>query len=144
MTTLVGEETRLHEGARSAEDEALGSIGREKQGVGMRAIVEGKLYDTETAELIHSTGFEGSCDMPKGGYSQSLYLSPNGTFFYVSTFPHSKPAFYVIGGKLDTSRSIARISGEEWDEVRGAIQWLENHGGSEVILERWPERVWAG
>lgn len=110
----------------------------------MRAVVEGKLYDTETAELIHTTGFAGSYDMPKGEYTQSLYLSPNGTFFYVNTFPHSKSVFYVIGGKLDVGRTIAKLDGREWDNVDGAIDWLERHDGSEVILERWPERVWAG
>jgi hypothetical protein len=110
----------------------------------VRAIVEGKLYDTENSELLHSTGFEGSYGVPPGPYTQSLYLSPNGTFFYVNTFPHSKPAFYVIGGKVDLSRVGAMIDGRKWDEVDGAIEWLERHGGSEVILERWPERVWAG
>lgn len=113
----------------------------------MRAVVEGKLYDTEISELIHqdefsSDGGEGRAAV--GLYTQSLYQTPNGAFFYVNTFPHSKPAFYLIGGALDTGRTIAKINGEEWDEVSGAIDWLERHHGTEVILERWPERVWAG
>lgn len=112
----------------------------------MRAILEGKLYDTEISELIHQDEFysEGEGMAVEGLYTQSLYRTPNGAFFYVNTFPHSKPAFYLIGGKLDIGRTIAHTQGRKWDEIDGAIDWLERHHGTEVILERWPERVWAG
>jgi hypothetical protein len=115
----------------------------------MKGVVEGKLYDTENSTLVHRVGFYRSgtgrddyTNVP-GEYTQSLYETPNGGFFYVYTFPHSPPDLHSFEGRTDVYRSWARDRG--MDDVEGAaLVWLEHHDGAEVILERWPDRIVAG
>lgn len=117
----------------------------------MRAVVNGKLYDTEMAELVHRHSYYmsesrdsyGNVQQAAGEYAQALYLSPNGTFFYIYERPSGND-LCVLDEKdmLYGRRSWSKD--EKLDDVDRAIYWLEKHHGSEVILERWPERVWAG
>lgn len=109
----------------------------------MRAVVEGLLYNTDVSEFIHEDGFE---DEDGGEYVQSLYRSPLGTFFYVNTFPHAAPMLRVLGEPTCSYRFFAgMVRGKSNpDDVDMAIAWLEKHDGSEVIMNRWPERIWCG
>lgn len=117
----------------------------------MRAIIDGKLYDTETAELVHRyeywlPGYRddlGGVRQIEGTYAQALYLSLNGTFFYVYERPHGNDLEVLDEKNLLYGRR-SWLKDEEMDDVDRAIYWLEKHHGSEVILKRWPERVWAG
>ena len=116
----------------------------------MKAIVDRKLYDAETAELIHRHEYwmpehrneYGSVQQAEGTYAQALYLSPNGAFFYVYERPGGSDLYVLNEKDLLYGLSWNRKEGE--DDVDRAIRWLENHHGSEAILKRWPERVWAG
>jgi hypothetical protein len=106
----------------------------------VREIRDGLLYDTEDAVLVHRTEQRGlTPEHPGGGWTQSLYETASGRFFYVYTHPHAEPYLGTfddfIGGYKDL-RECADNSQEAC-----AMRWLERHKGAEVILERWPERV---
>jgi hypothetical protein len=106
----------------------------------LRAVIEGKLYDTETAELVHRK--EGD---PGLGFAQSLYETPNGNFFYVYEYPGGAWRLFSFEDPTCVYRSWAQRRGfEDYERDGAAFVWCERHGGTEVILERWPERAWAG
>lgn len=110
----------------------------------MRFIHENRLYDTETAELVHETGFDSTDPRNAGHYSQSLYRTERGKFFYVNCFPSGEPNYGVMDKYGLYSCNMKSLTGQEVDDVDKVIEWLERHDGAEVILERWPEKVWAG
>ncbi len=102
----------------------------------MRKVINRKVYDTDTAELIHewdnghfSSDFE-YCE-------EYLYRTPNGNFFILGAGgPKSKYAVPVgNSGWSGSSGNITPVSKER------AIEWLEDHGGSEKIIELFPEEV---
>ena len=105
----------------------------------MRAVVNGKLYVTEISELVHRLK-EGP-----NGNSRALYLSPNGAYFCVYERFDRDPYVQVLGEGMHAFDGVTeRVLGRPHDPVALAIKWLEWHGGSEVILERWPDRLEAG
>lgn len=115
----------------------------------MRAVVNGKLYDTENATLVHTSSFyhpeyrpgplEGGSYVAPGERVQSLYETPNGNFFYI----YEGPGFQKLYA-LDEKDFVYGLGHPDRDDIDRVIAWLESHHGTEVILERWPERVWAG
>lgn len=111
----------------------------------MRAIVNGSLYDTDISELVHRREQRGQF---RGNdyevFTQSLYLSPNGTFFFVYERPESADLYTFDKGSHYKYSRYRILQGAASDDIDIVIQWLEDHDGTEVILERWPERVWAG
>ncbi len=126
----------------------------------MRFVIDGVLYNTDTAKLVHETGFEAKPQLETlawgsdrgdsvkpGYYRQSLWETPNGNFFYVYEYPHSPPKAHSFNEFTDLYRSFAEGYGEnrrEVDDIDCAIKWLERHDGAEVILNRWPGRLVAG
>ncbi len=124
----------------------------------MRFVIDGVLYDTDTAKLVHETGFEAKLEafawgsdrgesVSPGYYRQSLWETPNGNFFYVYEYPHSPPRAEHLQNPFDLYRSMAAGYGSDrrdTDQIDGAIKWLEGHDGAEVILNRWPGRLVAG
>lgn len=94
----------------------------------MKKIINGKKYDTETAEKIHGwdNGY-GSSDF-KTCWEQ-LYRTKKGAFFlHGGGGPMSKYAVSVQGG-MSGSRQITPLSDDE------AKEWLENHDGDDDKLE---------
>jgi len=101
----------------------------------MKQVIERKLYDTENAKVIaeYWNGY------PSGDYDfiyEGMYLTANKTWF-----------LYCKGGagtKYCGTWSNARISGEKivplktHDEV---INWLEENGKPEVIIEHFPSYI---
>ena len=71
----------------------------------MQKTIRGKVYDTETAELVaaHSVGDYGD----PAGYEEKLYRSPEGFFF-----------LYGIGGEQsayssESIRTVSKVRAEE-------------------------------
>lgn len=121
----------------------------------MRFVIDNMLYDTETATLVHETGFThretgwgfDRSEMVPGYYRQSLWETPNGNYFYLYEYPRSPPNAKHFSDPHDLYRSMAAGYGperKETDEIDGVIKWLESHDGAEVILNRWPGRLVAG
>lgn len=112
----------------------------------MRQIIGGKLYDTELSEIVHTYDFHYRMD--EDGeiitYPQVLYLSPGGKFFYVYYHPTGDPLVKVIGGEGCLFTKSWRPTSKDEDDIDRAIRWMESHGGTEAILERWPERIYTG
>lgn len=105
----------------------------------MRKVIEGRLYDTDISTLLHRDESMG------GGYAQELYETPNGNYFYVNIFGHGGAEMHSFESPTDVMASWAKRRGFEDYTGDGAAQiWLEQHGGVDVILERWPHRIQAG
>jgi|LSQX01.2.fsa_nt_gb hypothetical protein len=102
----------------------------------MRRVIDRKVYDTETAELIHeweNKYFPSDFEWCR----EELYRTPKGNFFILgSGGAKSKYAVIVGSGSWGgSSNNIIPISRDQ------AIDWLENHEGSEKIIELFPEEV---
>lgn len=104
----------------------------------MRQVIDGKLYDTETAEQLH--------DWDNGRFgndfrrrSKTLYrTSKGGLFLHHDGGPMTDMAVSVGSSGYGGSESIEPIS------ERDAIRFLESHGGTDVLLERFPHAVEEG
>lgn len=79
----------------------------------MQRIINGKLYDTETAELIHKRKLP--FDEPN-----ALYVTRKGTYFHLKG---------PMGGVIAVLNEKA------------ALRWLEKNGGENVLMERFPDYV---
>lgn len=99
----------------------------------MKKIIEGKLYNTDTAECLHSwdNGYFGGDFKYR---SKDLYRTPNGRLFLHHT-----------GGAMtdmkQTAGSNTWSGGEDIeviDEVT-AVRFLETHNGADVIMELFPD-----
>lgn len=104
----------------------------------MRQVIEGKIYDTATATLLH----EWDNGVMPGDFTYrgtKLYRTPRGNYF-----------LHQFGGAmtdLATSCGDNSYSGSERLEVidrEAAIQFLEGHGGSEVLIAQFPDAVEEG
>lgn len=76
----------------------------------MKKVIAGKVYDTETAEIVKKVTFGAFGD--KDGYEETLYVTPEGLYFV-----------YENGGEesLYPEEAIKRISKAK------ANEWLEQH-----------------
>lgn len=101
----------------------------------MKQVVNGKVYDTETAELIHE--FENPAVRGDFHYlEESLYRTANGAYFLAGS-----------GGAMTGYRTP--LEDGSWGggstiqplSEPAAIEWLENHGGTEAILEHFAASV---
>lgn len=101
----------------------------------MKKIIEGKSYNTETAELLHSwdNGYYGndfkSC-------SESLYKTKKGNYFLAGEGgPMSK---YARSGGSNTT---CGGDGIEPISEKAAVEWLESHDGDDVIEQHFPSYI---
>ncbi len=102
----------------------------------MKKVVGGKVYDTTTAELIHSY-WNGYSTSDFKNLSEVLYRNKKGNFFIVgSGGAMSKYAVNCGNNSFrGSSDNITPVSAAE------AIEWLENHDGSEAILSYFTDAV---
>ena len=101
----------------------------------MKKIIDGKSYNTETAECLHSwdNGYYGndfkSC-------KESLYKTKKGSYFLAGKGgPMSKYAKSCGNNCVGWGEGIEPISERE------AVEWLENHDGDEAIEQYFPSFV---
>lgn len=100
----------------------------------MKKIIDKKLYDTETSELIHeySNGY-GRSDF--NCIELTLYVTESGKYF-----------LQYFGG---AATSYAESYGNYTSEGSGIIpltieetyNWLEDIGATEVLIERFPDLI---
>jgi len=100
----------------------------------MKKVVEGKVYNTETAELIHS--WDNGCYA--GDFhacEETLYQTKKGAFFiHGSGGALSKYAVPVAGG-TGGSDNIKPVTRQE------ASDWLEKHDGTDAIEEHFSDII---
>ena len=101
----------------------------------MKRIINRKIYDTETAELLHewNNGRFGNDFRAK---EESLYRTKKGNFFIAGS-GGAMTEYAVSCGNNSTSGSsnIYVISKSE------AINWLEEHDGDDVLLQYFKDEV---
>ena len=100
----------------------------------MKKVVDGLVYDTEKAELIHEWNNHYPCNDFRA-FSERLYKTKNGRFFL-----HGR------GGAMSSYRSSygdSYGSGEEIMPMTDSevVEWLSAHDGVAIILETFPESV---
>lgn len=100
----------------------------------MKKVIDGKMYNTDTADFIHDwdNGFYGNdfktCE-------ESLYQTKKGAFFLAgSGGPMSKYA-ESCGNMVCNGDGIEPISKKE------AIRWLESHDGSDVLEKMFADEI---
>lgn len=104
----------------------------------MKKVVGQKLYNTDTAALLHE--WDNGAGFTDFSYrSKDLYVTPKGAFF-----------IHHHGGETsDMSRPVGNrgwVGGEDIMPItrREAIRFLELYGGTEVLLQRFPEDITEG
>jgi len=103
----------------------------------MKKLINGKLYDTETAEEIYTSdnGIYGN-DFRR--YSETLYRTKKGVFFlYGEGGPLSK---YAVnhGNSTSGGSDITVLSNIE------AFEWLQENQAIEKIQELFPDEIEEG
>lgn len=92
----------------------------------MKAIIDRKIYNTETAEVVHTDGQGYASDFHH--WQETLYRATNGTFF-----------LYGIGGPMSKyAESTGQNSWSGGEKIiplteGDAIEWLEDHDGVEAL-----------
>lgn len=100
----------------------------------MKKIINSKLYDTETAECLHTDSYGYASDFEH--WSESLYVTKKGAFFIAGEGgPLSKYAVQSSSNNYSGGSSIRPISRQE------AIAWLESHDGETVLLDRFQDDI---
>ena len=100
----------------------------------MKKVINRKVYDTERAELLHSSQYSNPSDF--NYVVEGLYRTSKGSFF-----------LYGEGGP--SSHYSRRVDQNSWSGGDGftvltedqAIKWLEHHGGDQIILHYFPGKV---
>ena len=101
----------------------------------MRKLIDGKLYDTTTAEMIHGwdNGFPGS-DFKS--CSETLYRTKKGAWFlHGEGGPMSQYARSIDNNAMGFGEQIQPM---DKDEV---ITWLESVQGIDELMELFPDYI---
>lgn len=95
----------------------------------MKRVIEGKLYNTDTAEEIHV--YEPHYDTGDFHYFiERLYVTSKGNFFIAGEGgPMSTYSEHLGNGSTGGGSGIRPVG------TREAADWLEQSGGSEVLTE---------
>ena len=101
----------------------------------MRKVINEKVYDTKTAELIHQYD-NGRYTNDFRYRSKDLYRTKKGNWFiHHEGGPMTDMAVPVGSNSTSGSESIEPISEEH------VIRFLESHGGDEVLLEMFSDKL---
>lgn len=100
----------------------------------MRQIIDGKLYNTETAELLHEwTNAHYVTDFRYR--AKDLYRTPKGALFLHHQGNAMTDVAKQHGDGMGPGEEIEPIGLED------ALRFLESHDGAEVILEHFADEV---
>ena len=103
----------------------------------MKKVINGKLYNTETAKLLHEwdNGIYGndfrSCE-------ESLYKTKNGAYFVAGSGGPMSIYAEVHGNSTSGGSNIEVLTESE------AITWLEEYGGIEALEEFFADKIIEG
>jgi hypothetical protein len=103
----------------------------------MQRVIEGKVYDTETAEPLHT--FEPIHDTGDFHYFiETLYVTTKGSFFVAGEGGAMSPYSESLGGG-----SYGGGSGIQPLSLTEAVRWLEESDGHEILTsnERFAEQL---
>lgn len=100
----------------------------------MKQVINKKLYNTETAEKLHSYTFSNTGDFHY--ISESLYKTKYGNYFLAGTGGAASKY-----GKACGNNSMSGGTAITPMTVTEAIQWLEDHDGSEVIENHFASEI---
>ena len=101
----------------------------------MKKVINGKLYNTETADTVHS--WDNGC---YGGDFQrceeTLYRTKKGNYFlYGDGGPMSRYARNCGNNTTSGGEDIQPMT------VQEAIEWLEDHDGAEVLTAQFADHI---
>ena len=100
-----------------------------------KKVISPKVYNTETAELVHGY-WNGLSTSDFRNVSEDLYRTKNGNYFILgSGGAMSKYAVSCGNSMCGSSDNIVPISEEE------VINWLEKHDGDDVITKLFADRL---
>ncbi|MEX2603627.1 MAG: hypothetical protein WD361_05465 [Gracilimonas sp.] len=101
----------------------------------MKAIIDRKVYNTETAEYI--SGWSNDMSTSDFGYTEEqLFRTPKGKFFTVGKGgPASGYAKPVAGGMSGSSNNFRVLSEKE------AYEWLESRQETGLIEKLFPDYI---
>lgn len=100
----------------------------------MRKIINGKVYDTETATKLADDRFGNASDF--GRWEEALHRTAKGALFIAGEGgPMTKYAVSRAQNERSSGSAITPMSEEE------AVAWCEEHGKTSVILTHFPRYV---
>ena len=100
----------------------------------MRQVIDGKLYDTDIAALLHSWD-NGRYGNDFRSRSKALYRTFTGALFIHHQGGPMTDMARSVGDSMGSGESLEPIS------VPDAIGFLESHDGTAVLLEYFPDHV---
>ena len=103
----------------------------------MKKIIDGKLYNSDSAELIHSWDNLSHCSSTTdfNFYEEELYRTKNGAFFLHGVGGASSPYSQPVSGGRGGGEDIRPITQGD------AIRWLEQHDGEQVLIEQFADHI---
>lgn len=94
----------------------------------MRQVIEGKVFDTSTAQLIH----EWSSGHYAGDFhrqEEALYRTRGGVYFLHGEGGALSPWSVAVGDRRSGGERIIPMTAEE------ALEWAEEHGAPAKVIE---------
>ena len=100
----------------------------------MKQVIDGKIYNTETAELIHEwdNGLYGN---DFGQCEESLYKTKKGAYFIAGSGGAMSKYAKSYGNNTGGSEGIEVVTEKE------AMAWLEEHEGTEALQEYFGDKI---
>lgn len=100
----------------------------------MKKVIEGKVYNTETAELVHewSNGHFGNDFRYR---SKDLYRTKKGSWFLHHVGGPMSDMAKSYGNSVCGSVDIEPVTSND------ALRFLESHGGAEVVLKYFADQI---
>ncbi|KKK96280.1 hypothetical protein LCGC14_2664330 [marine sediment metagenome] len=93
----------------------------------MKKVIEGKLYNTDTAKLVESYGYGNPGDLE--WMEEGLYLSKKGQFFVAGEGGPKSKYFKIIGQQNwsggEGCEPISKELALEWMEAYGTVEMIE-------------------
>ena len=100
----------------------------------MIRVIDAKIYDTEKAELLHEWT-NGSYDRDFHLVEEALYRTAKGAFFVAGSGGPLTEYAVSAGSCRNGSSSIRVLDRHE------AMEWLETHDGSKVLLSHFGDEL---
>jgi hypothetical protein len=103
----------------------------------MKKIIEGRLYNTKTATEIHQWD-NGCYGNDFRNCSESLYKTEKGSYF-IAGYGGPMSKYAESHGSSTSGGDGLRVISESQ-----AIEWLENHDGTEALEEYFADKIEEG